>query len=476
MDTKELWQSVLGELELQISKPNFQTWLKNSRLLEKKDEGVILALESTFAKEWVENKYHKTILKILRSFDPDIKEVCYQIQPTEEKTKNIVIHKKIESFHLPKPLEFPEYTIDAQTGLNSKYTLQNFIVGANNELAYSATAAAVEELGRKYNPLFIYGGVGLGKTHLLQGAGNEIKKIYKDKAKVKYVSSETFTNEVINGIRTKRMEDIKNKYRKVDVLIIDDIQFISGKEKTQEEFFHTFNALYEANKQIIISSDRSPYLLSTLEERLRSRFEGGMVADITYPDFETRVAILKMKIQNQNYDFSLSDEIINLIAQKFPHNIRELEGALARLIGILRIRKLSPNLENTENILEEIGAQKIRMISPENIIKIIVDFYGISEKELISHSRRKELVKPRQILMYILREDLKNSFPTIARRVGNRDHTTILHAYKKISKDLIKNRVLAQEINLIKEKIYNTHWLLNKYPKEFQIFSTTYPI
>jgi len=282
---------------------------------------------------------------------------------------------------------------------------------------------------------------------------------------------------VINGIRTKRMEDIKNKYRKlVDVLIIDDIQFISGKEKTQEEFFHTFNTLYESNKQIIISSDRSPYLLSTLEERLRSRFEGGMVADITYPDFETRVAILKMKIQNQNYDFSLSDEIINLIAQKFPHNIRELEGALARLIGVLRIRKLSPNLENTENILEEIGAQKIRMISPENIIKIIVDFYSISEKELISHSRRKELVKPRQILMYILREDLKNSFPSIARKVGNRDHTTILHAYKKISKDLIKNRVLAQEINLIKEKIYNTHWLLNKYPKEFQIFSTTYPI
>jgi len=458
MDLKELWQSVLGELELQISKPNFQTWLKNSQLLEKKDDGVVLALESAFAKEWVENKYHKTILKILRNFDPDIKDVCYQIQPSEIKTRVTVSYRKTEPLHLPKQLEFPEYTIDSKTGLNSRYTLQNFVVGANNELAYSATLAVTEELGRKYNPLFIYGGVGLGKTHLIQAAGNEIKKIYKDKIKVKYVSTETFINEVINGIRTKRMEDIKNKYRKlVDVLIIDDIQFISGKEKTQEEFFHTFNTLYESNKQIIISSDRSPYLLSTLEERLRSRFEGGMVADITYPDFETRVAILKMKIQNQNYDFSLSDEIINLIAQKFPHNIRELEGALARLIGVLRIRKLSPNLENAENILEEIGAQKIRMISPENIIKIIVDFYGISEKELISHSRRKELVKPRQILMYILREDLKNSFPSIARKVGNRDHTTVLHAYKKISKDLIKNRVLAQEINLIKEKIYNTH-------------------
>ncbi len=457
MDSKELWQSVLGELELQISKPNFQTWLKNSRLLEKKDEAVILALESTFAKEWVENKYHKTILKILRNFDPDIKEIFYQIQPGEEKTKSVPIHKKIESINLPKPLDFPEYTIDPKTGINSRYTLQNFIVGANNELAYSAAVAAAEELGHKYNPLFIYGGVGLGKTHLIQGVGNEIKKNYKDKVKVRYVSSETFTNEVINGIRTKRMEDIKNRYRKVDVLIIDDIQFISGKEKTQEEFFHTFNALYEANKQIIISSDRSPYLLSTLEERLRSRFEGGMVADITYPDFETRVAILKMKLQSQNHELPLTDEIISLIAQKFPNNIRELEGALARLIGVLRIRRLSPTLENTENILEEIGSQKIRMIAPENIVKIVADFYNISEKEIISHSRKKELVKPRQIVMYLLREDLKNSFPTIARRLGNRDHTTILHAYNKISKDLIKNRILSQEINLIKEKIYNNH-------------------
>lgn len=457
MEPKELWQSVLGELELQISKPNFQTWLKNSHLLEKRDEAVILALESTFAKEWVENKYHKTILKILRNFDPDIKEIFYQIQPGEEKVKNVPIHKKIESINLPKPLDFPEYTIDPKSGINSRYTLQNFVVGANNELAYSAAIAAAEELGRKYNPLFIYGGVGLGKTHLIQGVGNEIKKNYKDRIKVRYVSSETFTNEVINGIRTKRMEDIKNRYRKIDVLIIDDIQFISGKEKTQEEFFHTFNTLYEANKQIIISSDRSPYLLSTLEERLRSRFEGGMVADITYPDFETRVAILKMKLQSQNHELPLTDEIINLIAQKFPNNIRELEGALARLIGVLRIRRLSPTLENTENILEEIGSQKIRMITPENILKIVSEFYNISEKEIISHSRKKELVKPRQIVMYLLREDLKNSFPTIARRLGNRDHTTILHAYHKISKDLIKNRVLSQEINLIKEKIYNNH-------------------
>ena len=311
MELQELWQSVLGELELQISKPNFQTWLKNSFLSDKKDEMVSLSLESAFAKEWVSNKYHKIILKIIRNFDPEIKDIIYQIQPSEEKLKApISSHiKKMEADILSKTLDFPNYSIDPKTGLNSKYTLQNFVVGANNELAYSAGLGVISELGKKYNPLFIYGGVGLGKTHLIQGVGNELRKLSKNRINIRYVSSETFTNEVINGIRMKRMDDLKNKYRKVDALIIDDIQFISGKEATQQEFFHTFNALYENNKQIIISSDRSPYLLSTLEERLRSRFEGGMVADISYPDHETRVAILKTKMDSQNKDIILSHEV-----------------------------------------------------------------------------------------------------------------------------------------------------------------------
>lgn len=456
MNLDELWQAVLGELELQISKPNFQTWFKNSRLLEKKDDTLTIGLESTFAKEWVANKYHKLLLKILRNFDLDIKEIYYQVLPSEERGE-IFIKKRRETPLLEKPLEFPEYTIDPKTNLNSKYTLQNFVVGSNNELAYSATVAAIKELGRKYNPLFIYGGVGLGKTHLIQAAGNEIKKIYKNKIGVKYISTETFVNEVINGIKNKRMEDVKNKYRKVDVLIIDDIQFISGKEKTQEEFFHTFNALYEANKQIIISSDRSPYLLSALEERLRSRFEGGMVADITYPDFETRMAILKMKLQTQHSDFYLTDEILGLIAEKFPYNIRELEGALTKIIGILKIRKLDPNLENINKILNEILEQKVIIIAPERVIKVVSEFYNIPEKDILSHSRKKELIKPRQIIMYFLREYLKQSFPSIARFLGNRDHTTVIHAYSKISREVVKNRLLSQEVNIIRERIYNYH-------------------
>ncbi|MCX8015791.1 MAG: chromosomal replication initiator protein DnaA [Patescibacteria group bacterium] len=456
MDNKELWQLVLGELELQISKPNFQTWFKNSALTEKGDDYVVISLESVFAKEWVETKYNKLLLKIIRNFEPEIKEIRYQIQPTT-KPAVLITKKKVEATIETENLNLNDFSIDPKTNLNSKYTFQNFIVGSNNELAYSAAMAVIQELGKKYNPLFIYGGVGLGKTHLIQAVGNELKKNYKNKIGIKYVSTETFVNEVINGIKNKRMEDVKNKYRKVDVLIIDDIQFIAGKEKTQEEFFHTFNTLYENNKQIIISSDRSPYLLSTLEERLRSRFEGGMVADISYPDFETRMAILKLKLQTHHSEIFLSDEILGLIAEKFPYNIRELEGALTRLLGILKIRKLNPTKENIENLLNEITNQRVMMIAPELIIKTVGEFYNIPEKDLISHSRKKELVKPRQIIMYLLREYLKYSFPTIARKLGGRDHTTIMHAYNKITQELLKNHLLTQEINLIKEKIYNRH-------------------
>ncbi|HPD55353.1 MAG TPA: chromosomal replication initiator protein DnaA [Candidatus Paceibacterota bacterium] len=456
MDNKELWQSVLGELELQISKPNFQTWFKNSELLEKGGDYVVIGLDSAFAKEWVETKYDKLILKIIRNFEPEIKEVRYQIQ-SSNKPAVIAIKKKVEIPQETESLNISEYNIDPRTNLNSRYTFQNFVVGSNNELAYSAAMAVVKELGKKYNPLFIYGGVGLGKTHLIQATGNELRKNYKNKIGIRYVSTETFVNEVINGIKNKRMEDVKNKYRKVDVLIIDDIQFIAGKEKTQEEFFHTFNTLYENNKQIIISSDRSPYLLSTLEERLRSRFEGGMVADISYPDFETRMAILKLKLQNTHSDFYISDEILGLIAEKFPYNIRELEGALTRLLGILKIRKLNPTRQNIESLLDEITSQRVMIIAPEVVIKIVSEFYNIPEKDLLSHSRKKELVKPRQIIMYILREYLKYSFPTIARKLGDRDHTTVLHAYNKISQQLNKDHLLTQEINLIKEKIYNKH-------------------
>ncbi len=458
MELKNIWQSVLGELELQISKPNFQTWLKNSQLLEQKKDVAVVGLESTFAKEWVSNKYHKIILKILRNFNPEIKDIEYQIAKNIEKEKKFSLNlkkKQEKKINLPKLLDFSKSSIDSKTGLSSKYSLESFVVGSNNELAYSAALAVIDNPSEKYNPLFIYGGVGLGKTHLIQAIGNKLKEVSKNKLNIKYISTEDFVNDIIEGIRHNKNKEKREKYRKVDVLIIDDIQFIGGKEAMQEEFFNTFNTLYLANKQIIISSDRSPYLLPRLEERLKSRFEGGMVVDITFPSIETRIAILKNKLQDQDLKIELNDEILNEIAQRFPHNIRELEGGLLRILGIINIRKIKPSIENIKDILDEITAHKMKMITSDMIIKKSSEFFNISEKELISHSRKKELVKPRQIVMYLLREDLKNSFPTIAKKLGNRDHTTILHAYNKISKDILKDKILVQEINLIKEKIYN---------------------
>ncbi len=457
MELNELWKLVLGELELEISKPNFQTWLKNTIILDQKDDELIIGVESVFAKEWISNKYHKTILKIIRNFSPEIKSLEYQIHQLDKQPskKSIFTSRNREKLEETKSLDLSEYSIDLKTGLNSKYLLDNFIVGPNNELAYSAAMAVIDGPGKKYNPLFIYGGVGLGKTHLIQGVGHKIKAVSKNKYSIKYLSAEMFVNETIESIRTNKMTDFKNKYRKVDVLIVDDIQFISGKEKTQEEFFHTFNTLYQENKQIIISSDRSPYLLANLEERIKSRFEGGMVADITYPDFETRIAILKNKLINQKNELDLGNDIIEEVARMFPHNVRELEGALSRLIGILKIRKVPPVLNVCKKILEEINIQKIRLVSVDTIIRKSAEFYNISEKELLSHSRKKELVKPRQIVMYLLREDLKYSFPTIAQKLGGRDHTTVLHACKKISRDIINDKSLSQEINMIKDRVYN---------------------
>ena len=316
MTTEELWNKLLGELELQISRPNFLTWLKNSRLISNNNGDVTVALPNHFAKEWVESKYHKAILGILRTEDNSIKKIIYIVDGNLLK-KDILIQKPEET----NQLVFNEFKTDPESGLNLKYNLNTFVVGSSNELAYAAGTSIISEVGNKYNPLFIYGGTGLGKTHFIQAIGNEIHKKYEGRIKVKYVSSEKFTNDVIWAIRNKRIEDVKKTYRNIDVLIIDDIQFIGGKEKTEEEFFHTFNALHENNKQIIISSDRPPRTIPILEERLKSRFEGGMIVDIGFPDFETRVAIIKVKLQGKKE--RLDDEIINIIAAKTQRNIRE---------------------------------------------------------------------------------------------------------------------------------------------------------
>ena len=447
MNNEEFWQSVLSEIELQVSRANFLTWLKNSRLVENGSESIIVALPNHFAKEWVETKYDKLILGTARNFSSSIKKVEYIVEGGLVKTK--LAPQRVRPITNEKQLVIEEFKVDPETNLNPRYTLGSFVVGSSNELAYSAASAIIQNVGSKYNPLFIYGGVGLGKTHLIQGLGNEIKSFYKNKIKVRYVTSEKFTNDVVWAIRNRRVEDVKSVYRHVDVLIIDDIQFIGGKEKTEEEFFHTFNALYENNKQIVISSDRPPKSIPILEERLRSRFEGGMTADISLPDYETRVAIIKNKLQERGAN--LEDEAIDLIAKKIQKNIREIEGVLNKVVFYQTNYKTVVSTNQVEKIVSELTERSRVNINPNQIIKAVAGFFEVSPTDLTGKSRNKEFIEPRQISMYLLRDMLNMSYPYIANKIGKRDHTTAIYACKKIVGDLEKDPNLGERIVAIKE-------------------------
>ena len=450
MEAEKLWQSVLGEIELQISRANYLTWLKDSKIISQEENAILIALPNNFVKEWVENKYHKMILGTVRSFNETIKKIDYVVHTQAIDLTRI--NKKINQ-EIQKQTSFSELRVDPETNLNPRYTLDSFIVGSSNELAYAAILSVIKEVGKKYNPLFIYGGVGLGKTHLIQAAGNEIKKNYKNEVKVKYIPSETYIRDIVSAIRNKRIEDTKNKYRDIDVLIIDDIQFIGGKEKTEEEFFHTFNALYENNKQIIISSDRPPRSIPTLEERLQSRFEGGMIADVGYPDYETRVAIIKSKLEEKK--MTLTDDLINIIANKVKRNVRELEGVIHK-ISLKSEREGIIAKTVIMDTLRETISQPSLNISPQQIIQAVAHFFEISPEDLTNRSRKKEVVEPRQIAAFLMRELLNLSYPFIGEKLGKRDHTTIIHSCDKIAQGINKNASLNQKILLIKEDVYKT--------------------
>lgn len=448
MTNEELWQAVLAQIQLNISQANFATWFKNTEIVSQKDNKAIISVPNSFVKEWLENKYNKPIFKILHNLNEGIKDVKYCVGKS-----GLKIFKKISTpITLPETdqLEFQELKIDKETNLNPRYTFESFVVGPFNELPHAASSAVAKNPGFVYNPLFIYGGVGLGKTHLLQAIGNEIIK-NSPKKKVKYVSSEKFTSEVVSSIKNQEIDLFKSKYRTFDVLIIDDIQFLAGKEKTQEEFFHIFNVLYENNKQIILSSDRPPKAIQALAERLRSRFEGGMIADIGIPDLETRIAILKTKAQERKADFA--EEIYRYIASVIQKNIRELEGALNRLIVFQKLNNRPPDLEITKSLLKNLLASPNKIITAKKIIESVAEFYDLKDKDLLTISRKKEIVRPRQIAMYLLREELKSSFPFIGRKFNGKDHTTAIHSYKKVSKDLEKDKRLEEEIHLIKERV-----------------------
>ena len=450
MDLDQIWQSTLGEMEIQLSHAHFTTWLKNSRLVDKREGTLYVSLPNNFAKEWVENKYQKNILGVIRTLDDSVKKIEFVVG-----NKNIAPLRVATEIKDPGKTEAMDldFKTDPETGLNPKYTLASFVVGPSNELAFAAAAAITESIGKKYNPFFVYGGVGLGKTHLIQAIGNEILAKYQGRVKPKYVASEQYTRDIVWGIRNDRIETIKKKYRDVDVLIIDDIQFIGGKDKTEEEFFHTFNALYENNKQIIISSDRPPQSLPTLEERLRSRFEGGLIADIAYPEFEMRVAIIRSKLAEMNKQ--LSDQVIDLIAKKLRKNIRELEGILKKIVFYEERKQTEITEKIAEEIVDKATQNLTKRVNDAQILKAVAEFFHITVEDLVSHNRRKEVVEPRQIAIYLLRDISELSYPYIGEKMG-RDHTTAIHSYEKINQEINRNQTLNQKVLLIKDIIYKS--------------------
>lgn len=447
LSLEELWKAALAEIELDLSKASFVTWFKHTRIVEEKNSGiVVISVPNGFSKEWLESKYNKLILRALRNLNKNIKNIEIEINNVEPASQPPKINLGISQ----NQLGLMENKINKETNLNQKYTFNSFVVGSSNELAYAASLAVAKNLGKTYNPLLIYGGVGLGKTHLLQAVGNEISTKYPNK-KVRYLSSEKFTNEFIESIKNKEVSDFKDKYRKVDILIIDDIQFLANKEQTQEEFFHTFNTLYENNKQIILSSDQPPKAIAKIDERLRSRFEGGMIADVGFPDYETRLAILKSKLEELSQE--LEEETLNYIAVNITRNIRELEGALNKVLAIYEIEKnISQN--KLSKILSEFFITQRKITTPAKIMEIIAKFYDIKISDLLTRSRKKNLVKPRQITMFLLREELNYSYPNIGEKLGGRDHTTAIHAYEKINNEINKSDDFMQEIKSIREILY----------------------
>jgi len=455
MNNEELWQAALGELELSLSKVNFKAWFKNTFISSFQDNKVIISVPSAFTKTWLEQKYHNDIKKTLQKLTsrPSV-EIIYKIEPRYPINANIVLSQEAQ-INFNTPAEMPEKRDRLnQFGLNPKYTFETFIVGKGNELAHAACQAVAARPGKAYNPLFLYGGVGLGKTHLLHAVGHELLK-KNPGTKIIYATCEKFTNEFIHSVRCKKMEEFRAKYRDIDLLLIDDIQFIGNKEGTQEELFHTYNALHQSDRQLIFSSDRPPKEIPGLEERLQSRLEWGMVADIASPDLETRMAILEAKCQEKKY--SLDKLILQYVAANILSNVRELEGVLTKIIAYHQLRNGPPSFEIIKNIVSGFAPTKTRKnITSGHLMKTVCDFYNINNDEMVGKTREQRIAMPRQILMYLMRTELKTSFPCIGKELGGRDHTTVMHACSKIEKGVESNIQLKQEIETLKQTVYSS--------------------
>lgn len=446
-----LWQAVLGEIEVSVSRASYVTWFKNTSLLRYDNTTLVIGVPNVFIKQQLERKFNSLVSDVLQKNGVNPKVIEYKIHTSSQ------VHKKVDDEEImmsssPKKAARSQNSLahSYRQGLNEKYTFDSFIVGSGNDLAYAACQAIAANPGKKYNPLFVYGGVGIGKTHLMQAVGNEISS-RNPSARVVYISTEQFVQEFLDAIRFKKNTDFAGHYRSADVLIIDDIQFIAGKEKTQEEFFHTFNALHQANKQIIMSSDKPPKDIPTLEDRLRSRFAWGMSIDMQIPDFETRCAIVQTKAADQ--EVTLSAPVVEFLANNIRTNIRELEGALNQLVAFSEMRGISPDLALAKSVL---GAHRARPkhISPKQVIERTAKHFQVSIDEITGPKRDKDIVVPRQVAMYLLRSELHLSFPKIAKELGRKDHTTAIHSVEKIEKESTIDTTIKSAISDIKERLY----------------------
>ncbi len=454
-----LWQAVLGEIELTVTRASYVTWFKNTRLISQDDSSIVIGVPNVFIKQQLEQKFSDLIRTTLEKNGARPKQIEYKIH------SGLVAKRPKENTQPALHVETPTSTSSGSTtntanssslthkyrqGLNERYTFDNFIVGSGNELAHAACQAIAQKPGQKYNPLFLYGGVGIGKTHLIQAVGNEVIK-NNENAHVVYVSTEQFVQEFIDAVRYKKNTDFASYYRNADVLIIDDMQFIAGKDKTQEEFFHTFNALHQANKQIIISSDKPPRDIPTLEERLKSRFTWGMSIDMQNPDFETRCAIVQAKASDSGAE--LNQDVVAYLAELVQSNIRELEGVLNQLLAFCEMRGLTPDVQIAKTLL---GATKSRPkhISAKQVVERTAKYFDVPLDELLGPKRDKDIVVPRQIAMYMLRSELHLSFPKIARELGRKDHTTAIHSVEKIEREISYDPSVKDVIETIKERLY----------------------
>ena len=441
MDYGQLWNSALSQIELELSRVNFNTWFKNTRIVDYKDGEVTIGVPNEFVKDWLNQKYHKFILRILRTIHEGVRSVVFSVVKPEN------LQKKSQHIAITgQTLPLQDLYINKDDGLNPRYTFENFIVGSFNEVAYACSQAVLNGLGIVYNPLFVYGKTGLGKTHLMQAIVNTVKKKHPDR-KVFYTSLEKFYMDYVNATNLNKINSFKEKYRKYDVFIMDDIQFINGKERTQDELFHLFNSLYEMNKQIVFSSDVHPNLIVGLEDRLRSRFNQGMIVDVNIPSVESRLAILQSKAKDFREKIPL--EVLQFVADTVQGNIRELEGVMNSIVSHIQIKQQVLTLPDIKNLLKNSVRVKKSISIPE-IVKIIADYYHIPDVYIYNKTRRKDVVKPRQIVMYILREDFDISYPMIGDRLGGRDHTTVIHSYEKIKNILKTNQQLTREIEEIR--------------------------